>query len=284
MVFKERVMDDIYVFTSEMYVQVTAGAILTPEGTIVIDTLPFPQESRAMRDFLREHSPPGILYIVNTHYHADHVYGNYLYPEAEIISWKGTRRYLERHGEENLRQAREETPELANVKLRLPNILFDKGRIFLHLGGRTLEFIHAPGHTTDSIVVYVHEDRLLFAGDAMMPVPYIVWGNWKDMVETLKCLAKMRLDNIVQGHGEVLLRGEIPRTIRANIAYLHKIHERVATHAARGGKREQMKDWSLGSFGLSRLPLGGLAPQLHQANLLALYDELSRQPRETPET
>lgn len=233
-----------------------------------------------MRDFLRERSPRGILYIVNTHYHADHVYGNYLYPEAEIISWKGTRRYLERHGEENLRQAQEETPELANVKLRLPNILFDKGHMFLHLGGRTLECIHAPGHTADSIVVYIHEDRLLFAGDAMMPVPYIVWGNWKDMVETLKRLAKIRLDNIVQGHGEVLLRGEIPKVIRANIAYLHKIHKRVATHVARGGKREQMKNWSLESFGLSRLPLGGLAPQLHQANLLALYDELSRQPRE----
>jgi len=281
MVFKERVVDDIYVFTSEMYVQVTAGAILSPEGTIVIDTLPFPQESRAMRDFLRGRSPRGVLYVINTHYHADHVYGNYLYPEADIISWKSTRRYLERHGEENLRQAQEETPELADVKLRLPNILFDKGRMFLHLGGRTLELIHAPGHTADSIVVYLHENRLLFAGDTMMPVPYIVWGDWKDMVETLGHLAKMRLDNIVQGHGEVLLRGEIPKTIRTNIAYLRKIYEQVATHVTRGGKREQLKSWRLGSFGLSRLPLGGLAPQLHQANLLALYNELSRESRGT---
>jgi len=280
-VLKERVLDDIYVFTSEMYVQVTAGAILTPEGTIVIDTLPFPQESRAMRDFLRRYSPQGILYLINTHHHADHVYGNYLYPEAEIISWKDTRRYLEYHGEENLRQAQEETPELTDVKLRLPNILFDKGRMFLHLGGRTLELIHAPGHTADSIVVYIHEDRLLFAGDTMMPVPYIVWGDWKDMVETLGHLTEMHLDNIVQGHGEVLLRGEIPKTIEANITYLRQIYERVAKHVARGGKREQLKNWRLESFGLSRLPLGGLAPQLHQANLLALYDQLSRESGDT---
>ena len=278
---KERVEDDIYVFTSEMYVQVTAGAILTPEGTVIIDTLPFPQESRAMRDFLRQRSPRGICYVINTHYHADHVYGNHLYPEADIISWKNTRGYLERHGQENLRQAQEKTPELADVKLRLPNIVFDKGQMFLHLGGRTLELIHAPGHTADSIVVHVHEDRLLFAGDAMMPVPYIVWGDWKDMVETFDRLAKMRLDNIVQGHGEVLLRGEIPKTIRANTAYLRKTYERVATHVARGGKREQLKSWRLESFGLSRLPLGGLAPQLHQANLLALYDQLSRELRDT---
>ena len=277
MVLKERVVDDVYVFTSEMYVQVTAGAILTPEGTIVIDTLPFPQESRAMHDFLRRLSPRGIPYVINTHHHADHVYGNYLYPEADIISWRETRRYLERQGEENLRQAQGETAELADVQLRLPNIVFDKGHMFLHLGGRTLELIHAPGHTADSTVVYVHEDRLLFAGDAMMPVPYIVWGDWQTMADTLRQLAKMRLDNIVQGHGEVLLRGEIPRTIGLSIAYLRKISERVTAHVAQGGERDQLRSWRLERFGLSRLPLSGLAPQLHQANLLALYDQVSRE-------
>ena len=276
--FKERVMDDIYVFISEMYVQVTAGAIITSEGAIVIDTLPFPQESRAMRDFLYESSPNGVPYVINTHYHADHVYGNYLYPEADIISSKSTRRYLERHGEENLRRAQGETLELVEVELRLPNIVFDRGQIFLHLGGKTVELIHAPGHTADSIVVYDHEDRLLFAGDTMMPVPYIVWGNWRDLADTLSRVATMRLDNIVQGHGEVLLRGEIPKTIKANVGYLREIHERVSAHVSRGGERDQLKTWRLESFGLSRLPLGGFAPQLHQANLLALYDELSRNP------
>jgi cyclase len=278
MVFKERVEDDVYVFTSEMYVQATAGAILTSEGTVVIDTLPFPEESRAMCDFLREHSPQGIPFVINTHYHADHVYGNYLYYEADIISWRDTRSYLERYGEGNLHQAQEETPELADVRLRLPNVLFDRGHMYLHLGNRTLELIHAPGHTADSIVVYVHEDRLLFAGDSMMPVPYIVWGDWKIMADTLSRLAKLRLDNIVQGHGEVLLRGEIPSTIKGSITYLHRIHDRVAAHVTQGGQREELKSWGLEQFGLSRLPLSGLAPQLHQANLQALYDQLSRRP------
>jgi glyoxylase-like metal-dependent hydrolase (beta-lactamase superfamily II) len=184
---------------------------------------------------------------------------------------------LERHGEGNLRQAQQETPELSDVRLCLPNIVFDKGNLFLRAGDRVLELIHTPGHTADSMVVYDHQDRLLFAGDTMMPVPYIVWGNWQTLAETLARLAKMRLDNIVQGHGEVLLRGEIPGTIRSSIAYLTRIHERVSAHVEKGGQREQLKNWGLERFGLSRLPLAGLAPQLHQANLLALYDELSQQ-------
>ena len=36
---RERVADDIYVFTSDLYAQVTAGVVVTSEGAVVIDTL-----------------------------------------------------------------------------------------------------------------------------------------------------------------------------------------------------------------------------------------------------
>ena len=39
---RERVASDIYVFRSELYLQVTAGVIVTEEGAVVVDTLPFP--------------------------------------------------------------------------------------------------------------------------------------------------------------------------------------------------------------------------------------------------
>ncbi len=51
---RERVADDIYIFTSELYVQVTAGAIISSEGAILIDTLAFPKETRAIKSFLED--------------------------------------------------------------------------------------------------------------------------------------------------------------------------------------------------------------------------------------
>ena len=45
---KERVTDNVYVFTSEAYAQVTAGAVVTSEGTVVIDTLPFPRRGERL--------------------------------------------------------------------------------------------------------------------------------------------------------------------------------------------------------------------------------------------
>src|SRR5258708_5546028 len=82
----EPVADDIYVFTSELYAQVTASVILTPEGAILIDTLLFPEETRNIRNFVEGRLNCPVRYVVNTHYHADHTYGTCMFPDAVVVS------------------------------------------------------------------------------------------------------------------------------------------------------------------------------------------------------
>ena len=83
---RERVSDDIVVFTSTLYAQVNAGAVLTPAGAVLIDTLPFPEETREIADYLESEGARGVVrYVVNTHRHGDHTHGNYLFPHADII-------------------------------------------------------------------------------------------------------------------------------------------------------------------------------------------------------
>ena len=72
---RERIADDIYVFMSRRYAQVTAGAILTKEGVILIDTLFYPEESQAIKEFLEQRLGLNIRYVINTHYHGDHTGG-----------------------------------------------------------------------------------------------------------------------------------------------------------------------------------------------------------------
>ncbi len=167
---KERVTENIYIFTSELYAQVTAGAIVTNEGTVVIDTLPFPRETREMIDFLRGESKRGIRYVIDTHHHADHVYGNYLFEEADIISGERCREVMRKSGEKNLAEAKAQTPELAEVVLRLPNLTFPD-KMTLHLGDRVMRLMPLLGHSQDGIGVYVEGEKILFAGDAVMPLP-----------------------------------------------------------------------------------------------------------------
>ncbi len=276
---KERVTDNVYVFTSEAYAQVNAGAIVTSEGTIVIDTLPFPRETREMIEFLRGESRRGIRYVINTHHHADHVYGNYLFEEADIISSERCRETMRKSGEKNLTEAKAQTPELAEVSLRLPNIAFpDKMSLFL--GDRVMRLMTLPGHTMDGIGIYLEGDKILFSGDAVMPLPYIFWGDRAVMQETLRSLRELNLENIVQGHGDVLLKGEIDETLDASIAYLECIYERVkAKIASRTSKERLVNEVTLESCGFSPIALDGLVKQLHRSNLLRVYQNLTAKNR-----
>ena len=270
---RERVADDIYVFTSDLYVKVTAGVIFTSQGVVVIDTQLFLQETSELLDLVRRRSKNGVRYVINTHSHSDHVYGTYLFDGAEVISHELCRQTLQEHGEKDLEEAKDRIPELAEVQLRLPSITFTE-ELTLRLGNKTLRLMHTPGTTPDSILVYVRENKVLFAGDTVMPVPYIVDGDRLELKESLRAIGKLSLDNIVQGHGGVLLRGEIKATLKSSIAYLDTIYEKVQEKIEAGAPRDELRRIGIESCGKSRIPLDGLVQDLHQANLEALYDQL----------
>jgi len=274
-VFSERVSNDIFVFTSEMYAQVTAGVILTAEGAIIVDTLPFPRETQSIVEFVRRRSPYGARYVINTHHHADHTYGNYLFPEADVVAHAACRKALSRDGERRLEAAKEQNPELADVRLRVPAVVFERGQMVFHLGGKTVRLIHTPGHSSDCIVAYVKEDKVLFGGDTVMPVPFIVDGDWQEMIASLRLVQELPLDNIVQGHGEVLLRGEIPSALASSISYLQTIYKRVRRHVEAGLPRNALRKFDIEKCGKSRIPLNGLVQDLHWANLAHLYNVMT---------
>jgi glyoxylase-like metal-dependent hydrolase (beta-lactamase superfamily II) len=271
-VLRGRVSSDIYVFTSELYAQVTAGAVVTQSGAVLIDTLPFPPESRAMAAFVAQVCPAGVRYVVLTHYHADHTYGAYLFPAADVIAHANYQEMVASFGAPALEAAKVQEPELEEVTLRLPDITFEEGEIILQLGDKVLRMIHVPGHTRDSIMVYVESNRVLFAADTITPVPSIADGDVPALRSSLQKVADLPVENLVQGHGEVILRGEVKGIVKSSLVYLQRIEEKVAETIKKGKARETLLKVGIESCGLSRIPLNGLVQHIHTANLLSLYD------------
>jgi glyoxylase-like metal-dependent hydrolase (beta-lactamase superfamily II) len=271
-VFQERVSQNVYIFTSELYAQVTAGAMVTRDGAILIDTLPFPDESREMATFLAKVCQPGVRYVVLTHYHADHTYGAYLFPQADVVAHASCRELLAKHGAPALEAAKVEVPELEEIFIRLPDVTFDAGEMVLQLAGRVMRLIHVPGHTQDSLMVYIEDARVLFAADTVMPVPSIVDGDVEAIRASLTRVTELPIENLVQGHGEIILRGEVKEIVKISLAYLDKIERLVDKTIEKGQERESLRQVSIESCGLSRIPLNGLVQQIHEANLLYLYD------------
>lgn len=271
---RELVSNNIIVFTSELYAQVTAGVITTPAGVIVIDTMPFPVESRQIARFIRERHNVPVRYIVNTHYHADHTYGTCFFPESKIVGHQLCRMLLETRGQAALEQAQRTSRDMAAIDLILPDVVFDKGELNLHVGGVSLKLIHAPGHSPDSIVCLVEEENILFAADTMMPVPFFADGSWADFVNTLESLQERQIESIVQGHGEVILRGEVQLRIQEDLDYLHCLREHVETIVSKGQGAAAVDNIDIEKCGKSRIALNGIVEDLHRTNSRALYNTL----------
>ncbi|MBN2305520.1 MAG: MBL fold metallo-hydrolase [Anaerolineae bacterium] len=274
---RERVADDIYVFTSELYAQVTAGAVITPEGAILIDTLVFPEEARAIKSFLHDRLNCPVRYVINTHYHADHTYGTCFFEGALVAAHARCYDLLDTRGREGLALAQQNTPELRDVEIVLPHMVFDSGTMHVHLGNKTVELTHSPGHSPDSIICLVREDRVLFAADTLMPIPYFVDGSYDDFITSLNALKNGGFENVVQGHGEVVLRGEVETVIQDDLDYLQKIRGHAQRVLDAGRPAAVLDEIDIESCGKSRIPLNGLVQELHHANLHALYNELYAQ-------
>lgn len=279
-IIRTRVADNTWVFTSELYIEVNAGLVVTPEGGVLIDTLPFPSETKQIIAFAKRVCPQGIRYVINTVAHADHVYGSYLFPDAELIAHETCRTMLQDYAFDALAEAQDHTPQLHDVTIRLPKIVFNEGML-IRLGGRTIHVFNAPGPSPEVCCVHVREEKVLFASDLIMAVP-LISGPFSDIPAYKRSLANLHehnLECIVQGHGEVLLRGEITSSIDSSIKYLDDIQALVDDLMAEGATKHDLLRSDVEDFGRSRIPLGGAVQQFHESNLLYLWERARAEKR-----
>jgi cyclase len=267
---RERVSENVFWFQSEVYALVTAGVVAGPQWAVVIDTLALPDETLGMREFIEHELGVPVRYVINTHYHADHAWGNCFFPGATVIAHALCRDLLMERGIPSLEAARRQNPSLRQVKLVLPHLTFNSGELNLRVGKKNLTIVPTPGHSEDGISVLVEEDRVLFAGDSFMPVPYIVDGDIDDIAASIKRIGRMGLENIVQGHGDIILRGEIDAAVKENLAYISNIKRFAKAAARRKSSEDVLESAGLEESGKSRVYLGGLAESLHKRNMQTL--------------
>ena len=249
--------------------------IVGPQWAVVIDTLALPEETLGMREFIEHELGVQVRYVINTHYHADHTWGNCFFPGATVIGHAKCRELLIEHGVPSLEGAKKQNPSLRQVKIVPPHLTFASGELTMRVGKKNLVFSQTFGHSEDSISVLVEEDRVLFASDAFMPLPYIVDGDVDELTASIKKIGKMGLENIIQGHGDIILRGEIDAAVKENLNYLNNIKKAVKSAGKRKNVDEYLDTITIESCGKSRVYLGGLAETLHRRNLRTLYRQVN---------
>ncbi len=268
---RERISDSVYWFKSDIYAQVTAGVVAGPLWAIVIDTLAMPEETLRMRAFIEEDLQVPVRYVINTHHHADHCWGNCFFPGATLLAHSLCRQYMIDIETDALEAAKKQNPDFRQSKIKLPHLTLSTGTVSLRVGKKTLSIFPTPGNSDDGISVLIVEDRVLFAGDVFMPIPFIVEGDIDQLAESIKKIGTMGLENIVQGHGDIILRGEIRNAVKDNLDYLAAIKRAVMVASRRKDPINALEKIDIESCGKRRVILGGLAEELHKRNIFALH-------------
>ncbi len=185
-----------------------AGFVVTGDGVVVYDALATPVLGRAMIEAIRRVTPQPIRRVVVGHYHADHVYGLQAFKGAgaEVWAHRKAQGYLTSgQAEERLAQRRRDLAPWVDARTVVvaPDLWLD-GDTSFRLGGLTFRIVFSEGaHSPEDLMLFVEEDRLLFAGDLIFSgrVPFV--GN-ADSAGWLKAMDKMialRPAVVVPGHG-----------------------------------------------------------------------------------
>lgn len=185
-----------------------AGIVIGRDGIVVIDTLISAKEAGKFIKDIRGVSDKPIKYVVNTHMHLDHTFGNCEFGKlgAAIIASAAGKREMKPYAEPALKKASAyglSKQEVEGTEICYPAITFEK-RMEIDLGDRIVELAH-PGHshTKGSIIVSVPDCKVLFAGDILFTNyhPNMKHADIDGWVRALDFLAGMDFSVLLPGHG-----------------------------------------------------------------------------------
>ena len=181
-----------------------AGFIKGKDALTLIDTCFTEARTRAYLKAIGGVSSLPMKTLVNTHHHGDHTHGNYLVPGAAIVGHELCRQTVIDTGLQALHPL---FPSVAwgDLELAPPFVTF-KDRLELYSDDLRIELIFmGPAHTTNDIVAWLPERKLLFSGDLIFNqgTPFVAMGSVSGSLEAVKRLRELGAEIIVPGHGPV---------------------------------------------------------------------------------
>lgn len=246
-----RLTDDVYAAIHSIGGQAicNAGIVDLGDKTLIFDTFLSIKAAQDIQRISIELTSNPIYYLVNSHYHNDHIRGNQVFkPKANIINTILTRAAIAKNEPNQIKQEGDYAPKrLAELQkdiksktdktelqelnmwlgyyqalveshplqlITLPDITFEN-RLTIYGKATRVELIELSGHTKSDIIMYLPEDKIVFTGDLVFVGchPYLADGNPHDLISSLNELKKMDIEKVDPGHGSVGSKDDIVRML-----------------------------------------------------------------------
>lgn len=204
------------------------GASVGPDGILIVDDQ-FAPLAEKIRTALKEAGGGPLKFILNTHWHFDHVGGNKVFgPEAPIIAHTNVRKRLTT---EQKAMGRTFPPE---PKEAWPVITFDHA-LSIHFNGEEIKVFHMfPGHTDGDSVVYFTGSKVIHMGDQYIAngFPFIDYESGGEVEGFAKniatVLAQLPPDaKVIPGHGPLSTRDDLKAYHHMLVETMTSVRQRV---------------------------------------------------------
>jgi cyclase len=205
------------------------GFLTGSTGVVCIDTCATEARTRAFLEAVDRSVGPGRRTLVNTHHHGDHTNGNCLLPFAAII------------GQERCRSTMAETGimrpdgvfdpvDWGTLELAAPFVTFER-RLNLYVDDLLVELHHfgTAAHTTNDVVAWIPEHRVLFTGDLVFNggTPFVLMGSVAGTLIVLDRLMEFGAEVLVPGHGPPC-GPEVMDTVGEYVRFVQETAEQTA--------------------------------------------------------
>ena len=237
----EKLDDGVYAVIHKTggYAICNSGIVDLGDQTLVFDCFISPEAARDLKKTAVELTGHKVKYLINSHFHNDHIRGNQVFTDAEIISTERTKELIEENEPEELKweaevvdqrikttleQMSAETDSfkleedkmwlgyykaikesLDEYKITPPNVFLKDTMLIKGNKREAILFTEGKGHTESDIVLWLPKEKILFAGDILFVEchPWLGDGFAADWVNYLNDLKKLNANFIVPGHGPV---------------------------------------------------------------------------------
>ena len=218
------------------------GFVIGEQAIAVIDTGGSFRIGSALRDAIRARSSLPIRYVINTHVHSDHIFGNaaFAQDQPEFIGHQRLAAAMRSRGplyEENLQRMLGDGAQGSRIVLPTRSV---QDTLTIDLGGRTLSLrAWGAAHTDHDLTVMDEKTATLLAGDLLFVerVPSLE-GDVKGWLSVMQALVASGATRTVPGHGPVV--ADAKSYFDKQGRYLQLLHDDVRRGLDQGLKLQQV--------------------------------------------
>lgn len=248
------------------------GFIVGKHCVAVIDTGGNPAQGYALKETIKQITRTPVCYVINTHVHPDHIYGNIAFkqPGVKFIGHKKLARAMAARGQYYIEKAVEQLDIKLSHKNFIPPDMPVKKQMTIDLGGRKLTLTaHPTAHTDNDLTVFDKKTDTLWMSDLLfiehLPV---IDGSLKGWLKELQRLEKHKYKIVIPGHGPVVT--DWPKSLQAEKKYLHTLLTEIRKMIANGRFIEDAVE----NLGYADKRKWKLFDQFHKRNVTTAFAEL----------